>query len=180
LVADEATPRFVELALTNEQSSDLGLRNLVLNRVREVILKQIKNGEVETSEKKKHANKTNAKRGGVKTPQGKAISCRNSLKHGILAHGSVEGDILTIEEAYKQFSKEFSPRSPSREILVQQLALTVVRLGRCSRFETEILHESKVWMWDISNTIDRLAALGERYESRLVRRMLRLLEALNK
>ena len=41
------------------------------------------------SQKRLEANRVNALKGGVKTPEGKAISKYNALKHGILAKEAV-------------------------------------------------------------------------------------------
>jgi len=130
------------------------------------------------SDRQIRANRENAKVGGVKSVEGKAISKNNSLKHGILAQGSAPGDSISLEDVYSQLYQEFNPETPSREFLVQQLALTVARLARCCRLEAEIFQEQATWMHDVVVTLERLATLAERYESRLVGRMLRLIDAL--
>lgn len=130
------------------------------------------------SGKKLRANCENAKLGGVKTPQGKAISKNNSLKHGILAQGSAADDSISLESVYNLLHKEFNPEKPSREILVQQLALTTVRLSRCLKLESQIFENQFNALWSLDEALERLCLLGERYESRLVGRMLRLIEAL--
>lgn len=87
---------------------------------------------------------------------------------------------------------------------MQQLALTTVRLARCARIEAEIIAEAldppvtetvfesdgrrietakEIVVSGTPSTIspeyfERIAKLSERYESRLVGRMLRLLGAL--
>lgn len=176
-IAIEASPRFVNLILDDEE---LGLREPVGDEVRSLIMtnfNKLGRGQM-VSESKLRANCENAKRGGVKTAEGKAVSKNNSLKHGILAQGSVPGDSIALDDIYEQFCREFNPKTPSSEVLVQQLALTVVRLARCSRLEVEIFKEQSTWHLDSSVVIERLAALGERYENRLVGRMLLLIEAL--
>ncbi|MDD4628251.1 MAG: hypothetical protein PHE68_02535 [Candidatus Peribacteraceae bacterium] len=54
------------------------------------------------SEKQLAANQTNAKGGGVKTPEGKAISKHNALRHGILSREAVirRGDLREDEAEY--------------------------------------------------------------------------------
>ncbi len=156
---------------------------------------------MEKTEKQKQASRENGKAGGVKTTDGKAISKMNALKHGILAYTATDYDPVSGVEIFEQLSEEFGTGTPSRHLLVEQLALTVLRLARCVRAETEILREglnpriveTKSFDWPMSEEIvhsegelatlsteflERLALLYERYEPRLVSRMLRLLDAL--
>lgn len=128
--------------------------------------------------KKAKASIANGKKGGVKTTQGKEISKNNSLKHGILSLGSNSEDPVSLEQIYDQFHQEFKPETPSHEVLVQQLAITVARLSRCLRYEGEIVKGQTIFPWEKPILLERLAMLSERYESRLVSRMLRLINVL--
>lgn len=177
-IADEVAPRFAELILDNEIIHEEGLRENVFNEVKYLILKCLSEEGSMVTERKIRANSENARHGGVKTTEGKNISKNNSLKHSILAQGSIPSDLISLEDIYRQLHEEFKPDTPSRDFLVQQLSLTVIRLARCSRLEAEIFEEQSTWSWDISTVLDRLGTLGERYEGRLVGRMLRLIDAL--
>ncbi len=57
------------------------------------------------SEKQLKANKKNAQKDGVKTPEGKAIVKYNALKHGLLAKEAV---ITVGEGAWKQDKRDFT------------------------------------------------------------------------
>lgn len=153
--------------------------------------------------KRKSASRENGKLGGVKTDAGKAVSKMNATKHGILAR--TDYDPVSGHKIYVQLAEEFGVETPSRKLLVQQLALTTVRLARCARMEAEIIREAldppvveEVLAKGVSRMskkvtvstgtpseisaayFERIAKLSERYESRLVGRMLRLLEALKR
>jgi hypothetical protein len=60
-----------------------------------------------TSQKQIDANRENAKKGGVKTDEGKAVSKYNALKHGILSkqilfEGEDENELLALESVCVQ------------------------------------------------------------------------------
>lgn len=72
------------------------------------------------------ANRLNGRLGGVKTVEGKAIACRNSLKHGLLASqinwwhgGDKEAFRLLLDELWD----EFKPVSRSERILIETFAI---------------------------------------------------------
>jgi len=90
-----------------------------------------------TTEKQITANRQNGKLGGVKTPEGKAVSSRNSIKHGILSRIATDYDWVDLQDVYQKFAEEFDDSKPSRRVLIEQLAITYVRMGRCIRYETE-------------------------------------------
>ncbi|MBC7420562.1 MAG: hypothetical protein H7328_07535 [Bdellovibrio sp.] len=92
-------------------------------------------------DKRTKTSPINGKKGGVKTDQGKTVSSQNSFKHGILATFSTSYDDVTFEEAYNKFAEEFGADSPSRQILITQLAILHIRLKRCTRFESEFMRE---------------------------------------
>jgi hypothetical protein len=156
------------------------------------------------SEKQMSANKLNAVLGGVKTPEGKETSRMNAIKHGVLSRLQTDYDLLSIEEAYESFAEEFSATTFSRQILIQQIAITYVRLLRCTRFESEKIREAlnppeynNEAAFDFGfldqtvlvaeNDKARLEAsvmadlepLYLRYEPQLFKRMLRLLDRLS-
>lgn len=152
------------------------------------------------SEAKLRASRANAKLGGVKTEEGKAVSCLNATKHGVL---STAFDPIDLAEVFEQLASEFGVEPRSRRVLVEHLALTEVRLARCARAEAEIIR-SGLNPRVVKNDLDELLNLGtvtvvaegepatlchrnleqlgllwERYEPRLIRTYLRLLEVLS-
>lgn len=93
------------------------------------------------SQKKLEANRKNAKKGGVKTPQGKAVSRLNAVKHGLLCQDLVlPGE---KEEAYVELvDRLISALQPVGELekrLVLRIAWCIWRLERAQRVETAIL-----------------------------------------
>lgn len=96
---------------------------------------------MERSEKQKQASRENGNKGGVKTTEGKEATKYNALKHGILAHAVTDYDIIDLDELYQSLTQVFSDDCPYSQFLIQQLALSILRLSRCSRAETEFLLE---------------------------------------
>lgn len=162
---------------------------------------------MDRTEKQKKSSQENRQNGGVKTTEGKEISKMNALTHGILASCITKYDSIDAESLYMEFVDEFGADTLSRKILIQQLALTVLRLARCARAETELLREamnppvvevkdcSAFGDFDFSTTVTTVISKGEpatlsesdlakftliheRYEPRLVSRMLRLIKLL--
>lgn len=106
------------------------------------------------SQEKLEANRRNAQNStGPKTPEGKARSSRNALKHGLLAKCIVlrEDDphenALDFEQLLESLAADLRPEGASEQILVEQLATCYWRLRRAYRFE--------------ANDIDRLRDLTE-------------------
>ncbi|MGZ3743828.1 MAG: hypothetical protein ACXWRA_08255 [Pseudobdellovibrionaceae bacterium] len=97
---------------------------------------------METTDKKIEANRINGQKGGVKTEAGKAISSQNAVKHGIFSKITTSYDEKSYEELYKEFADEFGTETPLRRTLVEHLAITLVRINRCIRFENESLRQA--------------------------------------
>jgi hypothetical protein len=144
-----------------------------------------------------------AKTSGPQTAEGIAISSRNSTKHGILAGCVTKFDTLNIETVFNQLAEEFGVETPSRRILVEQLALTYLRLARCVRAETELINEAldpaivkRHSILDPEDEVEIIHAgtpplishqdfakfqlIYERYEPKLVNRFLRIMSELKR
>lgn len=91
------------------------------------------------SEKQLRANKENARRGGVKTPEGKEVSKYNSLKHGILSDVITDYDKGNFEELHQRLINEFNPETAIEEIIVERIVLCTIRLSRAVKAETEYI-----------------------------------------
>jgi len=89
------------------------------------------------STKQLEANCKNAKKGGVKTPEGKDISKFNALKHGILSEAITEYDKDIYQGLHQRLVEEFGPKTAIEEILVERIALCYLRLSRAAKVETE-------------------------------------------
>lgn len=96
---------------------------------------------MDSLDKRKVTSPINGQSGGVKTTEGKAISSQNSTKHGILSKYGTQLDDLSFDEVYKNLAEEFGDTTPSRQALISQLAVLLIRLRRCARFENEFIRE---------------------------------------
>jgi len=94
-----------------------------------------------TSEKQLKANRQNAKLGGVKTDEGKAVSKYNALKHGLLS-GEVllEGeDEKSLIELGKKVRMNLKPETELELLLVDRIIANTWRLKRALRGEKEMI-----------------------------------------
>ena len=96
------------------------------------------------SERKAAANRANAQRStGPRTPQGKARSSLNALRHGILAKAAfnvvIEGEErrAEFEAIVAGLAQEYQPRTMTEHMMVQQLAGCYWKLAKVWTFETE-------------------------------------------
>ena len=93
------------------------------------------------SQRKLQANRRNALLGGVKTVAGKRKSRRNAMKHGmrattlLLEQDGGDPESVKAQEARAGLNAEFTPRTFSESLLVEQLVLAVQRMGRGRKFE---------------------------------------------
>jgi len=114
-----------------------------------------------TSEKRIQANRANAlKSTGPRTPEGKARSRCNGLKHGLTGKGIVLAgeDGPAVEERVNAWAAELRPEGEVEGWLVSHAAIASVRLDRCVRRESA----------EIAKAVDRAAAAwDEREDSRL-------------
>ena len=91
------------------------------------------------SEARLAANRRNGARSeGPKTAEGKAISRRNGLKHGLSGDGIVvpEGDQAEIDRRVEDLTADMKPKSPAGMILIVKLATLSVRAERSAEQES--------------------------------------------
>jgi hypothetical protein len=99
------------------------------------------------SERKRAANIANAQKStGPRTPEGKARSSRNALKHGRYASPitAVAPATRTERDVYQRlmadFVDRFQPRDPIEQMLLERLALAYLRTLRASYAESGAAH----------------------------------------
>jgi len=94
-----------------------------------------------TTQKQIKANRQNAKLGGVKTDEGKAVSKYNALKHGILSQEVLlEGeDEMSLIELGKKLRAELKPETELELLLVDRIVANTWRLKRALRGEKEMI-----------------------------------------
>ncbi len=93
----------------------------------------------EVSEKQLEANRQNAKLGGIKTEEGKAVSKYNALKHGILSkevllEGEDEGSLV---ELGKRIRADIEPVGEIEMLLTDRVIGNIWRLRRFLEVEKE-------------------------------------------
>jgi len=103
-----------------------------------------------TSDARMRANRANAARStGPKTRQGKAISSRNALKHGLLADKVIlldesEEERDAFGELLRQFIAEHKAVGPTQRLLVERIAICYWRLRRVLQYEADCIHNDRV------------------------------------
>ena len=99
----------------------------------------------EVSQKQIEANRQNAKLGGVKTEEGKAVSKYNALKHGILSKEVLlKGeDEKTLIEIGKKLRVELQPQTELELVLVDRITANVWRLRRVMQIEREMIEDDR-------------------------------------
>ena len=88
------------------------------------------------------ANQRNSRRSsGPRTAEGKAISRRNGLKHGLTGAGIVlpNEDVEEVERRFETLEAEMRPKSEMARQLVGRVALLTVRLDRSAHQESKAL-----------------------------------------
>ena len=91
------------------------------------------------------ANRENGKLGGVKTPEGKAISRMNARKHGIFATALTEYDAADLRALHADLVADLRPEGMVEAMLVEKLAHTYLQLQRCA------LAESTYYAWTVED-----------------------------
>ena len=87
-------------------------------------------------------NRRNAQNStGPKTPHGKALASRNSLRHGLRSRDAVlpNEDPAEFEDLLCRLHDEFSPSTLSQEIFLDQMAVAYWKLGRQQRMENQVI-----------------------------------------
>jgi hypothetical protein len=105
----------------------------------------------EVSEKQLEANRENAKMGGVKTEEGKAISKYNAVKHGLLSEQVLmeKEDENLLLELEKQLRSELKPATEMELLLIDRIAGNIWRLKRVMGMEKRgVITSSGSLMYD--------------------------------
>jgi hypothetical protein len=86
------------------------------------------------SEKRLRANRSNAKKGGVKTKEGKSVSRLNATKHGIFSSVVIGGmeDDQVLNQIRKQAFDDLKPKGFLEVILTDRIVVYTFRLRRCA------------------------------------------------
>ncbi|HAT7922478.1 TPA: hypothetical protein KKW55_001714 [Legionella pneumophila] len=108
------------------------------------------------SDKQLKANKQNAIKGGVKTPEGKDVIRFNARKHGILANLVAQYENDFFKQYIDQLFEELQPKNIIENILVERIALHYLKLFRLAKAESEFMMSCL----SSNNDFDRLYGNG--------------------
>jgi len=132
-------------------------------------------------------NRTNAQHStGPRTPEGKASSSRNALRHGLSSRTTLlpSEDQAAYQQHCRKFIVEYRPPTPTETQLTQELADTSWRLNRVPALEAEMLHraahpanEEAAIAFDIVDAHRAIATLSL-HSARLSRQFQRTLQQL--
>ena len=118
------------------------------------------------SPEKLAANRQNSlKSTGPKTVEGKEISRRNGLKHGLTGAGIVipGEDVEIVAGRFDRITAELKPRTELGVVLAEQISILSVRLMRCAESETATLTEN-VRLAESRSLEARLSLVDELFE----------------
>jgi len=92
----------------------------------------------------KNNSQISSDKGGVKTPEGKAISRYNAQRHSILRETISEYENVDAESIYNDLAEDIRPEGRMQEIMMEVITTNTIRLQRIAKAEGEILK------WSIS------------------------------
>lgn len=95
-----------------------------------------------TTEKQVIANQENAKLGGVKTDEGKAVSKYNALKHGILKEVVSDYEQGIYDDILERLEDQFQPVGVLEKMLVDRIGIYYLKLYRAAKAENEFMRAS--------------------------------------
>ena len=102
-----------------------------------------------TSDAKRAANQANARKStGPTTPEGKARSSQNAIRHGLLADKAIipddpQEDRAAFDELFRLLVIEHEPVGPTQRLLVERIAICYWRLRRALRYEADCIHNDR-------------------------------------
>lgn len=121
-----------------EQSDRIYSFNLLL---RKEAGKDFKLEKIMLSEKQLRANRENAKKGGVKTAEGKALVRYNAIKHGLLSRVILlpDEDADELADLTSTILSDLRPRGALEKMLAERIVLSIWRLRRAMSIELDVI-----------------------------------------
>ena len=92
------------------------------------------------------SRRNGAKSRGPKTPEGKARSAQNALKHGMRAQKYVvlpDEDAVEFQALEAALLDELAPEGVLQTVLARRVAVAAWRLARADRMEVELFEERR-------------------------------------
>lgn len=72
---------------------------------------------------------------GPRTPEGKSRSAQNARKHGLYAQTLRDDELILHRQLVRDLTDHYSPVGPLETALIDQIALTQIRIARTQRLE---------------------------------------------
>lgn len=80
-------------------------------------------------------------KGGVRTPQGKAISKYNAVRHGVLKQILLPDETDDAQTIKDQFMSEYEPQTLTEELFIETMTTAYIRSQRATNAEREFFME---------------------------------------
>ncbi len=125
------------------------------------------------SSKKIEANRRNARQStGPKTPEGKAKSAQNAMKHGIfvkqLLHGASAEAVAEMEILVREMQDYYQPVGKLEEMLVEKIVVESARYARILGFEEQELSRANAFFNVAIDRVGRYTTSTNRALSRAI------------
>jgi hypothetical protein len=121
-------------------------------------------------------------KGGIKTPEGKAVSRLNACKHSIFTAGLNSEDAESLGAIEEEFVAHLKPVGRLEEVLVEKLALTYLRMYRCAQAEAHYNIPASAPQANSfgQDKFVRMVGLYDLYDARLTNQFLKLLHEIER
>ena len=86
-----------------------------------------------------NTNQENSQLGGVKTPEGKAVSKFNAVTHGILRNSITEYEQEFYSKILEDLEIEYQPQGVTEQMLIERVVINYLKLFRVQKAETEYI-----------------------------------------
>ena len=118
------------------------------------------------------SRRNGAKSRGPKTPEGKARSAQNALKHGLRAQKHMvlpSENAAEFAELEAALMDELAPEGALQSALAQRVVAAVWRLSRAERLEADLFAENQLAGWSLGHALIRDCNGGARSFDTLLR-----------
>jgi hypothetical protein len=108
-------------------------------------------------------------KGGPKTSKGKAVSAKNSRKHGLTAKGFISAEELNEHKLLsKSLIEEYQPQGVIEELLIQDLAMIRIQLERFKNVEATLFINSQSKAITAQSLVDYLGIEHSKTRTKLI------------
>ena len=108
-------------------------------------------------------------KGGPKTIEGKLISSKNSLKHGLTAKGLISTEEeVELNSLTEELKKEYEPEGPIEKLLVEDLAMIRIQLERFKAVEAALFINSQSTAIGAQSLVESLQIKQEKIRVELI------------